>query len=206
MSQHALPTKGRDPAEAPMAGSEPAPVWMFVLLGLLLYWGMHHLDQSAGGFHARVYEPFPSIAYMEALIPKSDADALFANGQRIYANNCSVCHQPTGQGVPMLNPPLAGSEWVLVSAPDRLIRLVLNGIQGPITVKGQNYNGAMPPWRDLLSDEDIAAVLTYVRANAAWGNDAGPVSADQVKAIREETSTRATAWSPDELLRVPLSQ
>ena len=175
---------------------------MFVLLGLLAYWGMRHLDVAGGGFHAKVYDPYPSFAYVEALQPKSDADALFANGQRVYATYCSVCHQPTGLGIAAQNPPLAGSDWVNIEGPNRMIRLVLNGIQGPITVSGQSYNGAMPPWRELLKDEEVAAVLTYVRGNAAWGNTAAPVTPEQVKRVRDATAGRMTAWSPDELLQI----
>ena len=78
---------------------------------------------------------------------------------------------------------------------------MLDGIQGPITVKGMGFNGAMPPWRELLKDEEIAAVLTYVRGNQNWGNSAPPVTPEQVKAIRDKVAAR-TAWLPDELLKV----
>jgi len=201
MSAYPTPTRASEP-QAMGAEQAPVPVWMFVLLGLLGYWGMQHLDRTGGGFNSKVYDPYPSVAYVEALQPKSDADALFASGQKVYQMFCSVCHQPTGQGIPAQNPPLAGSDWVNLEGPNRMIRLVLNGIQGPISVKGQNYNGAMPPWRDLLKDEEIAAVLTYVRGNATWGNTAGPVTAEQVKAVREATADRGSAWSASELLQI----
>jgi mono/diheme cytochrome c family protein len=190
----------------PGTGQLPVPVWLFVVLGLLGYWGMRHLDGHAGGFHARVYDPYPSLAYVSALHPRSDADVLFASGRRVYDIYCSVCHQPTGQGITGQFPPLAGADWVLFDTPYRKIRLVLDGIQGPMVVNGQNYNGAMPPWRDLLTDEEIAAVLTYIRANPAWGNDASPVSPEQVGTIRERTAGRVTAWSAAELLQIPPNQ
>jgi mono/diheme cytochrome c family protein len=145
------------------------------------------------------------VAYVEALQPRSDTDALFASGQRVYQVYCSVCHQPTGMGIAGQNPPLADSEWVLTESADRLIRLVLDGIQGPIVVKGQNYNGAMPPWRELLTDEEIAAVLTYIRGNATWGNTAEPVTPAEVTALREQTATHNRPWTADELLKIPLS-
>ncbi len=194
-------------------GGEPTvsiaapPVWLFVLLGILGYWGLRYLDARAGGFQAKVYDPYPSLAYVQAIQPKSEGDALFASGQRLYGTYCAVCHQVTGQGLPGQFPPLAESEWVLAAQPNRIIRLVLDGIQGPITVKNEAFNGAMPPWRDLMKDEEIAAVLTYVRQNKNWGNNASPVTPDQVQALRDKTADRAgTAWSPDELLQIPESE
>jgi mono/diheme cytochrome c family protein len=117
-----------------------------------------------------------------------------------------VCHQPTGKGIPNQFPPLAESDWVAQAGPGRLIRLVLDGVQGPIKVNGVDWNNAMPPWKELLKDEDIAAVLTYVRQNKAWGNSAGPVTPEQVKAVREKEAARSTAWSGDELMAIPDTQ
>jgi mono/diheme cytochrome c family protein len=190
----------------PTAGSAPAPVWLFVLLGLLAFWGMLYLDEQGGGFQAEVYRPHASLLELQAMMPKSEGDVLFASGRQVYGTYCSVCHQPTGQGAPPLNPPLAGSDWVLEPGAGRLVRLVLNGIQGPILVNGQGYNGAMPPWRDLLTDEEIAAVLTFIRLNPGWGNEASAVTPAQVQAIREETTSRTTAWSAAELLQIPVNQ
>lgn len=198
-----LPSTDTHSGPVPVAGTAPVPVWLFVLLGLLAFWGMNFLDQRAGGFHPSVYGPYRGYDQLEALLPKSEGDALFAKGQGIYATYCSVCHQSTGQGLPGQFPPLAESDWVNTPGSARLIRLVLNGIQGPITVNGQAFNGAMPPWRDLLTDEAVASVLTYVRQNQNWGNEASPVTPDQVKAIRDETAGRVTAWNPEELLRAP---
>jgi len=190
------------PESEPKAGSVPMPVWLFVVMGLLAFWSLRFLDASAGGFNPKVYRPHVSYASVALLQPKSEGDVMFVNGQRVFTTYCSVCHQLTGQGLPAQFPALAGSEWVSVPSPNRMIRLVLDGIQGPITVKEQNFNGAMPPWRELLTDADIAAVLTYVRGNQNWGNTAPPVTPEQVKAIRDKVPAR-TAWSPDELLKVP---
>jgi mono/diheme cytochrome c family protein len=188
------------PAE-PTAGAMPAPVWLFVAMGLLAFWSLHFLEADAGGFSHKVYRPYTSLASIEALQPKSEGDVMFASGQRVFTIYCTVCHQPTGQGLPNQFPPLAASEWVAAPSPNRIIRLVLDGIQGPITVKGVGFNGAMPPWRELLKDEEIAAVLTYVRGNQNWGNSAPPVTPEQVKAIRDKVAARS-AWLPDELLKV----
>ena len=76
---------------------------------------------------------------------------------------------------------------------------------GPVTVKGQTFNNAMLPWRDVLTDEEIAQVLTYVRKS--WGNDAPPVPAPQVTAVRSETAKhRGSNWTAAELEQVKLKQ
>jgi mono/diheme cytochrome c family protein len=90
---------------------------------------------------------------------------------------------------------------VLEDGPNRIIKLILNGIQGPITVSGQQFNNSMVPWRDTMTDEQIAAVATYIRST--WGNKAPPVTIDEVKAQRDATASRSTAWSAAELLAQP---
>lgn len=122
------------------------------------------------------------------------ATSLVATGEQKYGQICASCHMANGQGIEGNFPPLAGSEWLLGN-PDVPISIVLHGLQGEIEVKGAKYNGAMQPWA-MLPDEDIAAILTYTRQ--AWGNSAGPVTPEQVKAIRDKAGNRA-AWTADEL-------
>jgi mono/diheme cytochrome c family protein len=97
-------------------------------------------------------------------------------------------------GVPGTYPPLKGSKWLL-GDPNVPISIVLAGLQGDITVEGTKYSGAMQPW-GMLSDEDVAAVLTYARSQ--WGNAAGPVTSKQVEEIREKIGSRS-AWTVEEL-------
>jgi mono/diheme cytochrome c family protein len=92
-------------------------------------------------------------------------------------------------------PPIAGSE-IITGDKARLIRLVLHGLQGPITVHGQRYNNVMPPWKS-LSDADMAAVLTYVRSN--FGNSASAVTPEEVATERSATASRTTMWTASEL-------
>ncbi len=180
------------------------PMWLVALLGLILYWGMVYLDQNSGEFHPLVFNQGERLPDVEARVPKSDAEALAVKGRRIYGTYCVACHQPNGRGTPGQFPPLVESEWALASGPNRIIRIVLNGLQGPITVKGQDFNNTMLPWRDQLTDDDIAAVLSFVRGNKEWGHSATPVTPAQVKAIRAATESRgATSWSPAELLGIP---
>ncbi len=115
-------------------------------------------------------------------------------GQDVFARYCALCHQADGAGVPGAFPPLTDSEWVQGDE-GRLIRLVLNGMQGPITVHGQEYNNVMTP-HAFLTDEQIANVLTYVRSS--FGNDAGPVGEEQVARVRE-SNTQEGLWMVSEL-------
>jgi len=108
---------------------------------------------------------------------------------------CQTCHQENGEGLPNLYPPLAGSEW-LNGEPEVPIAIVLHGMQGEITVKGQKFNNVMAPWAS-LSDAQIAAILTYERSS--WGNTAAAVTAEQVAAVRAATSSRTTPWTPEEV-------
>ncbi|HEX7021545.1 MAG TPA: cytochrome c [Trueperaceae bacterium] len=92
------------------------------------------------------------------------------SGEDFFNQNCAACHQATGQGIPGAFPPLAGHVPDLLSAEgghDYVVRVLLYGLQGPITVNGKTYNGAMPAWGH-LTDDQIAAVLGYVAT--AWGN------------------------------------
>lgn len=121
--------------------------------------------------------------------------ARFANGREIFTAACAACHQATGAGLEGLAPPLLDSEWVLGS-PERLGRILLHGLSGPIKVRGRTYSGDMPAFGG-LDDEQIAAVLTYIRHE--WGHAAAPVEPAAVQAIRAATSGHSGAWSAEEL-------
>jgi mono/diheme cytochrome c family protein len=128
---------------------------------------------------------------------------LYLKGKAIYIREgyCNTCHQPDGGGLSASGfPPLAGTPWVTGSE-ERLIKLVLNGLHGPIEVLGQKYGGQVPmtPFRGLLTDEDVAAVLTYVRNS--FGNKASVISNEQVKKVRDATKGKSGFYSPDELLK-----
>ncbi len=105
-----------------------------------------------------------------------------SSGERLYMTFCGTCHQRNGQGVNSRFPTLAGTDWVN-GEKSRLIHLVLKGIQGPIVVNGEVYNGVMPG-HEVLTDDDIAVILTYVRTN--FGNSAKVIKAEDVKQLREE--------------------
>src|SRR5579883_1658324 len=104
-----------------------------------------------------------------------------SGGAKIFATNCSSCHQANGKGQPGVFPPLAGNA-VVTGTPTTVIHIVKDGLSGKIQVAGSTYNGQMPPWKGTLSDSDIASVVTYIRSS--WGNHASAVTASQVTATK----------------------
>lgn len=134
---------------------------------------------------------------------KGPALASFKQGKLIFQREgfCITCHQADGKGLPNSGfPPLSGTHWVLDNDA-RLIKLTLNGLHGPIEVQGKEYPGQVPmtPFGGLLNDEEVAAVLTYVKN--AFGNQGTPIEADQVKTIRAAIADKKGFYSPDELLK-----
>src|SRR5579883_2901967 len=144
------------------------------------------------GFYLGTDEPV-FVAYgtsnmvLRALIKSlmdSSVDAS-AKGRAIFEKICAACHQADGKGKDGLAPPLVGSEWVLAPGGERLARIVLNGLQGPITVQGREWNLAMPPWRENLDDDAITTVLNYIRSDLGT-NKAPAIKADLVSEARQE--------------------
>ncbi|MES2829863.1 MAG: PVC-type heme-binding CxxCH protein [Bacteroidota bacterium] len=145
---------------------------------------------------------------MRKTVPVAIAGAknqqLYLKGKALFAKEgyCITCHQADGKGLPAAGfPPLASTKWVTGSE-DRLIRIILKGLQGPVTIKGTKYSGQVPmtPFGGMLTDEEVAAVATYVRN--AFGNTASAVSTDKVEAVRTATSKKSGFYSPQELLKL----
>jgi len=183
-----------------------APVWLVAVFALLLYGGFIYLDHYSGGFNPQVYAPYRNYDELAAAQPSKDVDPLFEKGAKLFSLTCAPCHQATGLGAPGQFPPLAGSDWVLEKDPSRIIRLPLLGAAGPITVNGVEWNppSAMPSFASVLTtDEDLAAVLTYIRQS--WGNKAPAVTIEQVKKVKAELGARKEPTSAAELLKIPLA-
>ncbi len=122
--------------------------------------------------------------------------AVHERGAAVYTRTCIACHGVDGLGAPMVFPPLAGSSW-LTGDPELPIKIVLHGLFGPVTIDGKHFMNAMAPLGPMLSDAEIADVLTYVRQR--WQNDAAPVDAVAVQKVRAATRERAQMWTAAEL-------
>jgi mono/diheme cytochrome c family protein len=160
----------------------------------LVFWGGLYLAYYSGGFREDAFNPRRGLNG-----PVVDLDDPATLGERVFKQNCVLCHQATGLGVSGVYPPLAGSEWVLDGdwrGDNHLVAILLRGLQGPVAVRGETFNNAMPGW-SLLRDDQIAAVLTYIRSR--WGNAAPAIPEGFVRQIRAATATHPAQWSPSEL-------
>jgi nitrite reductase (NO-forming) len=126
--------------------------------------------------------PAPAPAAPQAATPpaaNSAQSAAVEHGKEVYAKICTTCHQPDGRGMAGVFPPLAKSDFLMHDS-ERAIRVLIEGLQGPITVNGQQFNGVMPNFS--LTDTEIASVLSYVRTN--FGNTGSAVTPADVQRVR----------------------
>jgi mono/diheme cytochrome c family protein len=179
----------------PRDGYEPIPLWLVGLFGVLIFWGGWYLAEYSGGWSSEILNPHPSARYPAVAGDQGPPDPMVV-GKKLFTVHCVSCHQQSGQGVPGQYPPLAGSAWV-TGTPARLKRILLQGLEGPVTVNGEVYNGNMPAFAAKLKDEHLAAVLTYVRGS--WGNTGDAVTPESVIATRQATAGRTKPWSEAEL-------
>ena len=178
-----------DPDENP----NPLPWYIIMAMGALFMWGLFYISHSYMGA-----DSFEGDNRSIEVVNAGGAQVVAAiDGGEIFQGKCVACHQANGAGVPGVFPPLAGSEWVLGN-PERLAHIPLHGIQGKLTVKGIAYNGMMPVFSEILTDGEIAAVLTYIRSQ--WGNKADAVIEEMVKKVREGTKDKVTPYNGDEEL------
>ena len=184
-----------DPGE----GYERVPWFLWVTVATLVFWAGWYIGRRGGSFDTETHVEYAQVGITASAagdtVAKGPVDPI-AEGKRIFATNCAACHQTTGLGVAGAFPPLVGSEWV--TGPEQtVVRILLNGLGGPVHVKGATYNGAMPAWKESLSDDDIAHVITYIRQ---WSpNAAAAVQSSTVATIRKDIASRAGAWSEAEL-------
>lgn len=103
------------------------------------------------------------------------------NGKALYITHCSTCHQANGQGISGAFPPLVDDPVVIAEDPTAHIRIVLYGLQGK-TINGVSYPSLMTPFKDILSNAEIAAIINHERTS--WGNNAPTITAEDVKKVR----------------------
>lgn len=122
-------------------------------------------------------------------------------GREPFTQLCAPCHQLHGGGNPNVAPPLAESDWV-AGPPERLVRIALHGLYGPVQVNGHTWNLHMPGLGEtgVLSDEKLAAILSYVRRS--WANAASPVQPGLVEKVRRKVGERTLPWTAAELAEV----
>lgn len=136
-------------------------------------------------------------AYLSA-----DAKKQFLAGQKVYfrEGHCATCHQANGKGLDPAFPSLEKSPWVS-GEPNRLIRLALYGLAGPLEINGKKYDGQVPmtPFGGMVNDEEMAAVLTFVRNS--FGNKSDAITSEQVKKVRAAFPGRVNMCTVEELLK-----
>jgi mono/diheme cytochrome c family protein len=187
-----------DPA-IPAVGDGPIPKWLVGLIFVSLFWSGAYLFSYSGGFSSDVFDYLPKFGPLSSG-PQAAPDPKVI-GKALFSANCITCHQATGQGQPGQYPPLAGSEIVLGDASNRLIAIVLKGLQGPVTIKGQSVNNSMQAWEGQYTDAQLADILTYVRSD--WGNNAPPIPAEAVKQMRDELKDKKEQWTFAEVMKLP---
>ncbi|HEY4155255.1 MAG TPA: c-type cytochrome [Puia sp.] len=104
-------------------------------------------------------------------------------GGILFNTYCATCHQRNGMGDNNRYPPLAGSEWVSGDK-ERLMKIVLNGLQGAVEVNGKTYNGLMPAHGGFLDDNAVASILTYIRKGRRFKNASAPIGPLEVARVR----------------------
>jgi mono/diheme cytochrome c family protein len=201
MSDEIKSTPPATPATEPGAERTTLPIWIVVLTLLLIFLGGLEFDRHSGWFDSKVYGPYASADQLELYQPKSGAAAAMARGKVVYEQVCGLCHGADGAGKPGQAPPLAGSEWVTAKGFARLAHIPLAGVAGNLQVEGKDWNMAMAAMGAGLSDDDLAAVLSYIRSS--WGNKAGPVTGDDVHTVRASLGAHPQPMSGDQMKTMP---
>lgn len=182
--------------EEPQDGYEPLPFWMVTFICIVAMWGGIYIQRYSGGFKADVID-HTLVTYGPVAAAGPRVVDPMVLGQRLFTN-CASCHGTTGAGVAGVYPSLVGST-IVNGGGTRMAAIIINGAQGPWQAHSGNYNNAMTGWGNQLNDEQIAAIMTYVRGS--WGNTGGPVTAEDVAAVRAKY-TLGRQLTFDELMAI----
>lgn len=186
-----IPAQQRREKPDPHEQAQPIPRPLLMLVPLLVatgaaYIGVSDVNTPAGWGDGR---------QVEELAGAKASGRAASDGAVLFASLCAACHQANGQGLPGVFPPLAGSEWVN-GRDSTVAAIVLHGITGSLSVKGSTFNGAMPAFGGQLSDEQIAAVLSFLRGQ--WGNHATPVTPETVAQARDAHKSRTAPFAGEQ--------
>jgi mono/diheme cytochrome c family protein len=192
--------------EEPKVGLEPLSIWLIAVYAIAIFFGGAYLGRFSGNFNGESLDP-GSVPTASKAGPSGGPAGQqqaelspFDRGKKVFLANCAVCHQATGLGSASQGyPPLAGSEFTNEGSL-RNAMIVMKGLQGPVTVKGQKFGSAvMQPWES-LGDQKVADVLTYVRQE--WGNKGSPVSKEQIAELRKKLAGHPAAFTEADLQAV----
>ena len=175
----------------PFERTEAAPSLVLALAVMLVLWAICYIAFMGLNDEAELGDRRTLSSLRGSAISAPNA---VADGAQVFASQCVACHQATGLGLPGAFPPLTGSEWVNGS-PNILTRILLQGVQGKLTVAGKSFVGVMPAFKDKLNDAEIAAVLSHIRSQ--WGNSAPVVDVALVANARKATANRTDPWNGD---------
>ena len=180
----------------PTQGFLIAPLIFVFMFGCLIFVCSIQLAHSTNGFE--IHPPQEIVELSDEERESQRLERKYDSGKKIFSLRCASCHQSNGLGIATQYPPLAGSEWVSAN-PALITKIILKGLKGEITVKGEKYgtsaavNMAAVP----IDDREIANVVTYVRQ--AWGNDFGEMTTDEVAAVRSDTVDQKDQWIGEDL-------
>jgi mono/diheme cytochrome c family protein len=192
--------------QEPRVGLEPLSIWLIAIYAIAIFCGGAYLGRFSGNFNGESLDPgavpVKKTAAAEPGAGQQAAELSPAErGKKVFMANCAVCHQASGLGSQSQGyPPLAGSE-ITNGGSRRAAMVVMKGLQGPITVKGQQFGSAvMQPWES-LGDQKVADVLTYERQE--WGNHGSPVTKEQIAALRKELAGHPGSFVEADLHAAP---
>jgi mono/diheme cytochrome c family protein len=188
----------------PQEGFKIMPLFLLGFISTMIFVTSIYVVHYRAGFSPMVYDERYDPAEAAASAGKKELtpEQVIAAGKKSYIQVCAACHQNSGDGVAGVYPPLHNSEWVTGSE-ERLIRVLLHGLNGPIEVQGKPYNGAMPAFGKVLgggynwNEEKISQVLTYIRQE--WGNAAAPITKVKIAEVLAAEKARSKPWTSGEL-------
>jgi len=197
----AIKRENRDPE----TGNVPLPLWFLSIAAIAVAGAFFYLGSYSGSFSSAVYNenagsPTANQAGGSGGSGETKELTPAEQGKLVFAQACASCHQPTGLGLPGQYPSLVKAENV-TGGSKRLVAILLKGLQGPLKTESGQYNGAMPAQEATMTDKKLSALLTYIRSD--WGNQAGPISIEQIAAGRKEFTARTEPWTQADIEAIP---